>query len=152
MRDDIKNAAVLDRVAELREAVSQKNIDLPHWSRSVGNVKLSKKKGANKEGTSAMEDLLAQHTIDQLNVLVKDENTRATRASLDGEEMRRLMAHSDVALDALRVYHEGPDGQKADTAKSKALVDALDRMLQLWDIATEPLLALTWRIGLRRSK
>ena len=138
-----KSAAVLDRVDEFREAVSQKPIDLPHWS--VGDVQLTKKKGANKEGTSAMEDLLAQHTIDQLNVLVKDENTRATRASLDGEEMRRLMAHSDVALDALRVYHEGPDGQKTETAKSKALVDALDRMLQLWDVATEPLLALTWK-------
>ena len=138
-----KSAAVLDRVDEFREAVSQKPIDLPHWS--VGDVQLTKKKGANKEGTSAMEDLLAQHTIDQLNVLVKDENTRATRASLDGEEMRRLMAHSDVALDALRLYHEGPDGQKTETAKSKALVDALDRMLQLWDVATEPLLALTWK-------
>ena len=34
---------------------------------------------------------------------------------------------------------------KTETAKSKALVDALDRMLQLWDIATEPLLALTWK-------
>ena len=65
-----------------------------------------------------MEDLLAQHTIDQLNVLVKEENTRAIRASLDGDEMRRLMAHSDVNLETLRVYHEGPDGQKAETAKS----------------------------------
>ena len=48
---------------------------------------------------------------------MKEENARATWASLDGEEMRRLMAHSDLALDALRVYHEGPDGQKAETAK-----------------------------------
>ena len=77
-----KSAAVLDRVAEFREAVSQKPIDLPHWS--VGDVKLTNKKGANKEGTSAMDDLLVQHAIDQLNVLVKEENTRATRASLDG--------------------------------------------------------------------
>ena len=36
------------------------------------------------------------------------------------------MAHSDIALDSLRVYHEGPDGQKNETAKSKAFVDALD--------------------------
>ena len=67
----------------------------------------------------------------------------ASWSSHDGEEVKRLMAHIHSACDACHV-HDDIREVLVERPKSKALMDSLVRMFNLWDIVMILVLATSW--------
>lgn len=139
-----KAAQLIDSLPALKSRVSEKDIDLPHWK--VADVPLEapkKKKGGLSGGLSAMGIELSSDAKEFFDAQKSVEARSASRSSLDGEEMKRLMAHIRSVCDACRV-HDDIHGVLVERPKSKALMGALVRMFDLWDIAMVPVLATSW--------
>jgi hypothetical protein len=133
-----KAAAGLQRSTQV--AGKLKECGLGHLK--VADVKLTKKKKQTEE--SAMQAELTTAAMEAYNKLSEQEETRAQRSSLDGEEMKVLWKNRAPIVEALLTPVNDADPQKGATGKSEMLVKAINTMMDPFEKVSAPILATTW--------
>lgn len=129
----IKTAAtVLNCLEQVSQVMAAAPMQLGHIRLTEVKVKWGKSK---KGEPSQMDQLLTQEAQANLVSMTKQEETRQMRSSLDGEEMRALWQHRHLIIEVLRA---------AKDPKAPRLAEQIEKMMDLWDEASEVLLALEW--------